>query len=1129
MKRTRSKSKAVPGARHPTFKAWLKGRTQIAADAGCLLTKMRCIRTSGSDVEKWQASAITSFAAVERHKDPDVVEATAHGMDLVRRDRAGEDKRAALGDAVFVLRMCHAPGGVGTRQLGIVLHVGSTLFVYLLASARADDLEADDDDRRGNAATEILSTTVREVFAGGRAHDRTFRPEVHAREHERIVRSENHGTTLKRTLIACHVIAYTPHRIDLLNPAEAQSFSFGTLISAGAVAALVKGMNRAEIVMLSNGGYYSSIGQVPFTHEAASTEELDLGSGAKYTLVNKHRLVVARDVDAARKTLRAIVDVLLQDRLNLHGIPEKLPDWNRAAGLPEVQALPSRLPADLKRGITLGQKPISSRVQGLKSLFSARWIKGLRTGWTPIEAPVKAAMDLDLGDKAELIERDGRSYYKCSVAMPLPEGGWGITDPEWDELLRRRYPGRKGSPTDDCHPLTGITWDDPESNREGRLHTHSRYLVQTRRLSEARSERGGRIGWHNGPDVTHEATITSAGLHRSVAEAARNALLSLECKTAPMVLRRGRPTQTEDASALHEREAARLALAVEEADDELQGAEVARNRAEGAALRARNAGAPDERLERTLARALNAVTLAEDSLQLAEQAKAAHQAGAEARPAPTAQETADVLTATPEFVVAALEKCAGVAPLWLNAACVSMFTDWRFNVVREEATRHVVQWQCSLVIEVLGEDEEPVALSLTGEVKSSANGLGDCPSTTPEDWAWRFFYRGESMAQVGEAAGIDGSGKKNSYLYKSLTQWLEPAVPDATLRNAAVTCPIPAMRRVLWTLVTGDQDAVRGIDEGYVRHIARMYGAPAWKPSWTWCRDTHVLGRAIANSLRTAPDARLPLHALLADLKVSKEALLSTARENGATTSGQGERTTPATNVAYFLKSFRRGVPTVAPDDRRMMLRPCPHRDCPARQAGRQGYATVVINVPETEQWHGVLCPDCMRTPDAAAVTVRFPADYARPWCGRYGVGSSGNRKRSGTDPVYLDPNVSDSGPPPKLQQQESVARIAPPKSAQPQVVSNPGAGPLMGSRVLELDLDQAQRAAFTARTTALGGVVGYRVKLSLAALVVPDEHGRLSAKAVRAAGLGIPVLTLEDYDTWVPATEPGEEGATGT
>lgn len=130
-------------------------------------------------------------------------------MDLVRRDAAGDVKREQLGEQIFELMRCHGPGGVGPRRIGVILHVGRTLFVHLLASARADNLEAETDDRRGNAATDILSEVVRQAFAAGRAYDPTYRPQVHAREHERIVRDERHGTALKETFIACHVIAFT--------------------------------------------------------------------------------------------------------------------------------------------------------------------------------------------------------------------------------------------------------------------------------------------------------------------------------------------------------------------------------------------------------------------------------------------------------------------------------------------------------------------------------------------------------------------------------------------------------------------------------------------------------------------------------------------------------------------------------------------------------------------------------------------------------------------------------------------------------------------------------------------------------------------------------------------------------
>lgn len=285
MSRKNKKSK-TPGAGVRDLKRWLRGRAELAAAAGRPIKDIRCIRTSSSNVTQWEASARTSFAALDLLQDPDVILAQSYGMELVRRDAAGKAKRAELGEAVFELMMCHAPGGVGSSNIGMLLHVGQTLFVYLLTSARADNLVAENDDRRGNAATEVLSEVVRQAFEVGRQYDSTYRPHVHAREHDRIVRDERHGTALKETFTTCYVIAFIPHRVDLRERGEAQNFSFGTLMSATAVESLVLGMNRAEVVMQANGGYYSWVAQVPFTHQAAQTLEIDPQSGATFASTN---------------------------------------------------------------------------------------------------------------------------------------------------------------------------------------------------------------------------------------------------------------------------------------------------------------------------------------------------------------------------------------------------------------------------------------------------------------------------------------------------------------------------------------------------------------------------------------------------------------------------------------------------------------------------------------------------------------------------------------------------------------------------------------------------------------------------------------------------------------------------
>ena len=843
-RRNKTKKNRTPGAGVRQFNQWLRSRAELAADEGYPIDKIRCIRTSSSNIEQWRQSATTSFAAMELLNDPDVIQAQSYGMELVQRDAVGDAKRAELGDAVFELMMCHAPGGVGSRRIGVVLHVGRTLFVYLLTSARADNLQAETDDRRGNAATEILSSVVRQASAIGLQKDTSYRPQVHAREHDRIIRDERHGIALKETFVSYRVIAFIPNKVDLSEPGEASQFSFGTLMSSVAVEGLVRGMNRAEVVMQFNGGYYSSIAQVPFTHGPMKTIEVDDRTGATYVSVNKHRLAVASDVDAARALLRTIVDTLLKDRVDRRGIKKQLPDWAKVAALPQVLSLPSRTGYDLKRGITLGQKPLTARIKSLKSLINRRWIEGWRTGRLTVDVPIKVELKLDLGDDVQIVTKGEKRYYRLKVAMPLPEGGWGVTDDEWDELLRRRYPEKDRTPTTDCHPLAGIGWDDDDDDREYRLATRHRYVVLSRQLSATATERGDRVGWADGPKPRHEATITSHVLHTSVAAAAREALIGLDAPLAAVVLRHAATVRPAERAAF---DAATRENLVESLQDALDLEEVAtsdRQEARARLKKTERTGDPAAVAEarRKLTVADKALIRAEEKVRTAQQGLDDYDANVPTvLPAP-AEELVDVLTATPEFVVAALEQCRGVGPLWLHTACSALFTDWRFRVARSTGSRDRVTWECVMVLDVEDTDDT-VLLPLSGEVDSTSNLNGSAAATTVEDWAWRFFYRGESFAEVGAAARIDGSGKKNSWLYKSLCDWLKPAIRDDSLRTAALHCPIPQVRRIMWAMVTGDIAALAGIDTGFIGHIETVYGSPAWLPKWSWCRDTHTDGR----------------------------------------------------------------------------------------------------------------------------------------------------------------------------------------------------------------------------------------------------------------------------------------------
>lgn len=1029
-KRDRSRR---PGAGVVSLRVWLKRRAEVAVQAGCPMLNIRVVRTSSSDVEQWQASALTSFAAMEREGDPDVITAQAHGMDLVRRDAVGKKKRKALGDSVFELQMSHAPGGVGYKRIGVLLHVGSTMFVYLLTSARADNLLADSDDRRGNAATELISAVVRTTYTVGRAYDPAFRPHVYAREHERIIRDERHGTDLKETFTQCRVIAHIPHRIDLLSPGEASSFTFGTLMSSAAVEAIVRGMNRSEVVMQVNGGYYLSVKQLPFTHEAATTLEVDPRTGATYPLVHKHRLAVVADVATAKSTLRIIVDSILEDRIDELGRARPEADWEAIAVLPVVMSLDSREPADLKKGIKLRDKPVTARVASLKSLFSEKWIEGWRTQFITQDVPMKVELNLDLGDAVEIVEKDGKRYYRCKVPIPAPEDGWGITEEEWEEVLRRRYPQKgKRRRTDNCYPLTGIGWDAPEDDLEWRLVTQDRYLLGSRCLSASFTEKEERWGWKTGPSVTYHATMTPREFHRSVAAEAEKALVGVDRPTRPVLMRTLDVVAPDPVAFAEEaREGLEEALAIAEdteveATAELNRARAVLNRAERSTDEAKKKEA-----KRKVRAAEKALELATEARHGAESDLERVEAGAKLpqRQGSVAPTEVDVFTATAEFAVASLYECVGVAPPWLYSACTAMFRDWRLKVIKQTGVRDQVAWSCSLVLDIAGDrdGETQVHLPINGQVDSSSYRTTSAGATGVEDWAWRFFYLGESFAQVGTAAVIDGSGKKHTWLYKSLLEWLEPAIPDVYLRNAALACPIPETKRVFWWMVTGDRAALAGINPGFVAHIERTYGGTAARPKWSWCRDTHINPRLVARSLSRDPRGQKPIHLLLAETQLGRDEILATARKAGKSTHPDGgRRTLPP--VSYFEKSFERGPGrrVLVPEDRYLALRPCPWDDCPARARGEQAYASVVLNVPETDQWYAVLCPECRRLSHEDMAAVRFPHNYLRPWSGHFGTHSTKTGARNQQAWTFIDPSFDDPGTGPALPEVGTQPRPAP-------------------------------------------------------------------------------------------------------
>ena len=1107
------------------FVTWLRERCEEQAALGAPIASLRPFRVSSESVTLWLASAVASFEVADK-KDPDVAAALELGFDVVRRDVIGETKRAELANTVFLIRMHHAPGGVGKKQLGVALHVGRTIFIYMMSSARADNLAGRRNEVAGNAFTEILSVGSQVMFEVGRDVDPHYRPTVYAREHDRIVRSEYHGARLKQTLVDCEALVYAPNLYDLTDETQASGFTFGTLMSASAANSSMTRMNRVEIVIQAQGGYYESLDQVPFTHGPLTLIEEDYRTKKKVTSVDKHRLAPVDDVEGARALLRELVDAVLVDRTGgTRALPET--DWLAVGNLMAASGLPSRKPSDLKRNILVADLPEASRAGIAKNFFSERWVSAWRTGTFTKDVPVKigtmSKLDLaDYGVTPVLDKRNKVIAYRCTIKVPLPDGGWGVSDEEWAEVLRRTKP-MKDMPRNVSGmvlPLSGgLPW----------YADTSQYAIKTRNNNYVLVSRAAACATH--PDGTHRSWQDAKGervagaratdFHASLGSAVIRALLALEQEVEPLVLSVPSPRRT---STLDETDPDRLRTLEDrlgKAKTQVDGARDSLNEARGAHKVEQSEESAEEVVacEEALERAKTKLNELKDERRSLEKRAVATTVTR------VSEEAGRVDTATAEFVAVALESCLGLAPGWLREACSQLLHDLKIAVIHNIGMRPTINWSCTLRLTATDAPDgrqRRIEIPLSGSFRAKKNAANGKPTTNgPENWAWNYFYKGRTFQQIGEDAGIDGSRKKNSFLYKGLSTWLidtNPVVPDIQMRAAALDLPIHEARRVLWSEVTRDDASCRGMQEGYVRHLRTTYAQESPVPRWGWCRDTHDLARAAADVM-LAHGGSAPIYWLAEQLNVSAADLLPLARVNGKRTKDRPVTYKAKLAVSPFTKNWSRGAGAKDPSDRILFLRACPHRDCPERVNGGQPFASHVLAVPETEDGHGVLCPSCRRLPELRLAHVQFPQAYLRPWRGLLGrAAGRGPRAHHGT---HLDPMRHDPGPGTPLVDTGAMPR---PETrihhAGNHSVRHLRSTPLGGARVMVLGITGDRLDVLHRRIEALGGRIARNVTASIALVVVPAGTWAGDARLERVQELGLRLITEAEL------TMRGEEAA---
>ncbi|MBD8607938.1 hypothetical protein IFT73_13835 [Aeromicrobium sp. CFBP 8757] len=1103
--RTRRVGRLTQRSTYAQLESWLRSRNGDAVNRGTIIRRARLIRTSGRSREAWKASAETSFASIDKTL-PDVAQALALGFDLIRNDAIGVTTRSELGDSVFVLRRGHAPGGKGEAQIGLILHVGETLFLYLLTSARANDIKGATADRGSNAFTEVLSTVVRHITDAGRSADPTFRPEVHAREHGRFVRSEKHGAALKETFIRCKALVFKPQEVDLTDPAAQQAFSFGSLMEDSAVNSLIKGMNRPEVIMQADGAWYEGHKQIPFTHQPARTVETDSRTGRTIETIHKHRLTVADDLNLAKTILRSLVDEVLKDKAGTRGVT----DWEAVGAVAAGFGLPSRRPEDAVRDVLLSDLPPASQGRAGRNLLQKNYIDGWRHGSFLKDVKIKTALDLEL-DGVEIVTTADGDYYRCKIDFPLPEGGWGITDEEWDLVLKRRYPqteeqkaARRAATTGERLPFAGVIgWDDTTTGTQWKLQTKKTYGLHSRPLDEA-YVRGLPVGWERTTMGPSHATLRPALLHTSVGKAMEAALLALDSpaqETSMPVYRAVSATESTADRARKQIQEAEEDLT--DAEDQLAGAEDENARAAGRVRKD-----PSDTNTRTAKRARATLERAQSRVVDAEQRLAqANKLTAKQTTKATSSEH-EVESATAEFTAVALQKCVESAPPWLNQACGYFLTDWTMTPVSVPGRRPSVDWSCNLVL-ADPETGTDVLVPLSGNVANTAHDGTTRGRKKAEAMAWAFLYDGQEVADIAEAAGLTRSSAKNSYAYSEIRRVMSAVVTDSQLLAAAMDHFSPAARRVLWAAVSDQAKALHGIDPGFAKHIKTTYTGVAAVNSWSLCRGSFFHPRAVAGLLKAAGGS-MTLPDLTEASGLSAEDIMSLTR-GGSNSPGS----TATKQIAYFTKNFSRGGTPMPMAERVIRLRECPHEDCPDRLRGNAAWCTIILRLPETEAGFGVLCPTCRRCPVQTMSKVRFPADYLRPWSGRFGRGSHAAGRKSDVR-IFLQPGLRDPGPAAPLPdvgclpREDTTIRERSPRAKRPDKAQK--SRPLRGRRVyVDPRIVNDERRELAEHITTNGGDVAIRLNKSVLVYVHPGDkpHGEHLAWITK---MKIPTANTESF-----------------
>ena len=461
--------------RNGTIEEWLVREGEAAYEkTGNPILHLPVFRVSSTSPSVFVANLSAGLQA-SRNGNPDVELAKEVGGLLVERNLEGLRAREKYG--TYDLLMSSLPGGGHSNQLiGHATRFGNSVFVYLLSTAASANLfDADEPEDRGNAAVETVRLCVRVLTEMGGRCQSGFRLHTHYADHTRPARSRPQAAKLVAThkhhgaLLVIRGQVWDPRRqtdeqiIDMLMNLAATDRDYR-------VAQLTKG----KAALLAIHRLPEDIGpQVPFTHEPRVELRHSEDGATTLKVIDDHALQV---MDGAADRLRGVVHAVTNELRNAEACGAKTVDWLRIAEeIGPIYGLQARS-VEAAKSKRAGNDPVlltdlSNPASALRRSLAPSYIEAWRTGRLPWKTTLPIEIDEGLMDEFDDIERSAKGVViHAWVESPIPHAGWGISDEEWELLLRWVIPrsNRAGKPsTGYQRPFPGDRWEEPRTSRRG--------------------------------------------------------------------------------------------------------------------------------------------------------------------------------------------------------------------------------------------------------------------------------------------------------------------------------------------------------------------------------------------------------------------------------------------------------------------------------------------------------------------------------------------------------------------------------------------------------------------------------------------------------------------------------------